>query len=158
MICNQGQKQGGTLKLYRGFSAKLKGGVHANPFVSSPRLPVDTPPGIHEYADDWFEAKFGVKARSTTIICSTDLAQARQYGVSGTIGEIVPIGSFSVIFSTDLRDFLNSVFELADITERSVSDWLESKRYQCIESLDGIPQWFRGEVMLSCDSYKLVVR
>ena len=144
-----------VLKLYRGFDRRIPSGEYENPFVDTPRIPKDTPLAIHEYADDWFHEQFGIRARSTTIICSTDLVQAQQYGDSGTVAEITPLQEFSLIYSTQVRDFLDVMVELSNISASSVATWLESKAYRCVNSCSMLPQGFRGEVLVSCSRYKL---
>lgn len=143
------------MKLYRGFGRKVPSGEYENPFIDTPRNPRDTPLNVHEYADNWFDEKFGIRARSTTIICSTDLAQAQQYGVSGTVAEIIPLGDFFLIYSAEVRDFLDVMVDLTDVSANAVSTWLESKAYRCVNSCNSLSQGFRGEVLVSCSHYKL---
>lgn len=140
-------------KIYRGFSRPMPPGEHINPFLTSPRNPTHTPKPIHEFADLWFKQKFGVSARSTTVICTTDLTQAKIYSNNGSILEINPIGAHSIIYSPYVRDFLDIYTEINEISFESVSSCLETKNYQFVNSKDQIDKSFLGEILVSCERY-----
>lgn len=136
--------------LYRGFNQSLTSVVQVNIFHKSPRTPTHTSFEIHEYADEWFFHKFGIKARSTTIICSTDFSQARSFGVSYRITATEP---FAIIYSPLVRDFLEHETELSSASQGDVWAWLEKKQYKMIMATEHIESNFLGEVMLCCESY-----
>jgi len=142
------------MKLYRGFRSTMPEGVYENDFRNSPRYPVDTPYAIHLLSDDWFFEKFGIRARSSTLICTTNISQAALYGKHGTIAEIIPIKPFNLIYSASVLDFLTIVTEIGDINKKEVSSVLDGKCY-CIENELELVQDCLTEVMIDCSSYNI---
>ncbi|NIF82263.1 hypothetical protein F3J24_01890 [Comamonas sp. Tr-654] len=140
-------------KIYRGFSRKKEPGEYLNQFLLSPRQPTETPKLIHDFSDHWFYEKFGIKCRSTAVICTTEINQAMLYGSSGSILEIRPSGIYSIVYSPYVKDFLDIVTEIDEISFNAVSSWLENKNYQCVRSISEIEKSFFGEVMVSCEKY-----
>lgn len=139
--------------LYRGFKQPLTSIVQVNIFRQCPRTPTHTNLEVHEYADEWFFHKFGIKARSTTIICSTDFSQARSYGATYRITADSP---FAIIYSPLVRDFLEHKAELNASSQEDVWDWLEEKKYTMVMGVDNIEPNFLGEVMLCCKSFSAI--
>lgn len=144
------------IKLYRGISGALKDGVYPNTYINNPRKPRDTPPNIHWEADKWFEAnpKIGVKARSQTIFCSTDIDQANYYADhGGSVLSIEPIGDYCLIYSLDVYDFDELRPDMRDA--KDVADCLGSKNYVSTTDINNLPCDFSGEVMMFCNEYKI---
>lgn len=141
--------------LYRGFKQPLTSAVQVNIFHQSPRTPTHTSLEVHEYADEWFFHKFGIKARSTTIICSTDFSQSRSYGASYRITADNP---FAIIYSPLVRDFLEHQAELSSPSpsQEEVWAWLEEKKYTMVMAAENIESDFLGEVMLCCKSFSVI--
>lgn len=144
-----------NMKLYRGFKSVLTKDILENKFLLKPRKPVDSGIEFHHIADEWFLKKFNIKARSQTILCSTDIEQAREYAVSGGLAELAPIGNYQLIFSTDVNDFIQHDIDCYNPDE--IVDWLENKNYQIVDSEDNIPESHLGEVMLYCASYQVKI-
>src|SRR5574343_219856 len=74
--------------LYRGMKNKPKlfiGNVRPD------RRPSDTPLPIHEFMDNWFYKKFGVKFRSNAMFASKNSLSTLTYGTSYIV---FPIGEF----------------------------------------------------------------
>lgn len=141
---------------YRGFSEYFSNGTQKNVFRNTPRCPTNTNKFVHEVADDWFNKNFGVFARSKTVLCSSDFAQAAKYkSENGSIATINPKGDFRIIYSESVVDFLNYVFDIEKITATNIENWLQQSDYKCIKNLMEMPPCFKGEVMIDCDSYEL---
>lgn len=144
------------VRLYRGFGEVILPGIVENIFIQAPRKPKDTHIDMHQISDEWFKMKFGINARSTTIICSTDIEQAFQYASGGMLAEIKPIEPYSVIYSENVVDFLEHCIEMkSPFCRENIEDWLDQKEYICTNSVSNIPEYFRGEVMLYCERYML---
>ncbi|MEZ8276335.1 hypothetical protein AB4291_11510 [Vibrio cyclitrophicus] len=144
------------IKLYRGISGSLKDGVYPNPYLDTPRKPKDTPEDIHLEADKWFEAnpKIGVKARSQTIFCSTDIDQANYYADhGGSLLLIEPIGDYCLIYSSDVHDFDELRPDMRN--SKDVAACLDSKHYVSTTDVNDLPSNFSGEVMMFCKEYKV---
>lgn len=139
--------------LYRGFDKKLESTVHVNIFHRSPRTPRQTDMQVHEYSDEWFSQKFGIKARSFAVICSTDIAQARSYGATYRIIANEP---FAIIYSPLVRDFLEHEIELASESKEDVWAWLEKQQYEIVTEVEKIKPKFLGEVMLCCGTFSTI--
>jgi len=73
--------------------------------VRMDRRPIDTPMDIHNWLDNWFHKKFGIKARSQTLFCTSDISFAGSYGSS--IYYIFPISNFEIIWSNIVKDIYN---------------------------------------------------
>lgn len=145
-----------NIVLYRGFDTLLPEGEIHNPYLIAPRKPKDSNVDIHEFADQWFQQRFGVAARSSTIICSTDLFQAADFAESnGCLAIISPIGHSRFIYSPYVRDFLQYATEGVTATQQSVWNWLDMQDYECAESLSDVNPIHKGEVMVSCEVFHL---
>jgi hypothetical protein len=146
-------------KLYRGFGQEMTEGETPNLFLERPRNPIETKLEFHNHADYWFEQRFGIRARSTTVICSTDYNQSKKFAENGngTLAEISPISPFSLIYSRSIKDFIQLTQELEhmSITYSDVKNWLDYQNYQCVQSCSEIDPKFSGEVMVACDRYYL---
>lgn len=146
-----------TIEIYRGFDAYFPSGVYKNIFRECPRNPIDTNINMHNIADGWFKEKFNVFARSQTLICSTDFNQAIRYkGESGVLAKIAPIGNYKIIYSEYIKDFLDYAFEIHDLSSAMANEWLLSKNYHCVEDINCIPRYFKGEIMIDCEKFELV--
>ena len=157
-MCARNKSGGGlVVALYRGFDFPIEEGVHQNFFIDQPRKPKDVDSGVHEYADKWFFEKINVYARSSTIICSTDMGQALEYtGYSGILTRIIPLGEAVFIYSKMVRDFVDVNYDLDCFCPQSVSDWLESKSYCAVHDVSLIDSDFQGEVMVFCREFSVV--
>lgn len=126
-----------------------------NIFRNNPRAPIHTNESLHNAADEWFFEKFGVRARSSTLMCSTDLSQARGYGATYSIA---PIGHYKAIYSKEIKDFHEITAHFPEGAEFSASDirtWLESNNYIMTDDLSKIEDGFLGEVMLDCERFTI---
>jgi len=138
----------------------MPNGIHPNPFLDSARDPKSTPQALHKAADEWFLKRFGVLARSQSIICSTDLKQAREYATGGITAAIEPIGDYLAIYSPKVRDFLDvfveySAYQSDSFDLENFNSILEAKVYVHTDDLARIDSRFKGEVLLHCTSFHL---
>lgn len=108
---------------------------------------------VHEYSDEWFFQRFGIKTRSAAIICSTDITQARSYGATYRIIANEP---FAIIYSPLVRDFLEHEIELASTSKEDVWAWLEKQQYEIVTEVKKIKPKFLGEVMLYCRTFSTI--
>lgn len=141
--------------LYRGFSTRLTAPEQVNIFYHKSRVPKDTSIEMHEAADRWFFEKFGIYARSSSLICTTDFSQANSYGITY---QIMPEPSSPMIYSASLKDFLEHESDLDVLTEESMRAWLESKCFNLVYEASEIPKDFWGEVMVFCKNYRAISR
>lgn len=143
------------MKIYRGFNEPQNCSELENIFRNKPRTPINTSDLLHETADEWFFEKFGVPARSTTIICSTDISQARSYGATY---RITPIGPHKIIYSKEIRDFHEIAARFPEgenFHAPEIREWLERNSYISVDDYSKIENGFLGEVMLDCDRFKI---
>jgi hypothetical protein len=141
--------------LYRGFSKTLITTEQVNKFYHASRVPINTSIEIHEAADRWFFEKFGIYARSSSLICTTDFSQANSYGIAYRISPEPPS---PMIYSHSVKDFLEHESDLDVLTEESIRAWLESQRFNLVYSTSEIDPGFFGEVMVFCKSYRAILR
>lgn len=69
------------------------------------RRPRDTSKHLHDLWDDWFEKKFGFRARSQSIFISGNKVEAHEYG---EVYLVFPIGkNYNYLASRGIRDLTN---------------------------------------------------
>ena len=73
--------------------------------VRSDRRPMSTPLPIHEFMDNWFYKKFGVKFRSNAMFV-TKSQSARLYG---DVYIVFPIGEFKYCYSSTIDDLYATI-------------------------------------------------
>ena len=74
--------------------------------VRQDRYPKDTPLELHNFIDNWFYKKFGIKARSNAIFCSFDINSTKSYGNPYII---FPIGEYTTIASPIIKDLYDEI-------------------------------------------------
>lgn len=90
----------------------------AKKYVRQDRQPLDTPLEIHKVVDDWFQRKFGVRARSQSIFCTFNPNLATNFG---KLMLVFPIGEYKVISSNQVEDLMLLFTESGRIINRSKS-------------------------------------
>lgn len=141
------------------------------------RTPVNTKKVIHELVDDWFNDKFGIRARSQAFFCTSDTYQAQEYGFPFLV---FPEGKFQIIHSDKVKDLfiqltpgkLYHVYEKMNNIQKDVEyndavslinnlsqDELRPVVYKAMESFNYRMNDFEGalmsknEIMVYCDYY-----
>ena len=71
--------------------------------------------------------------------------------------QIVPLDPYHIIYSAKVRDFLDIVVELDQMSEEAVCAWLDEKDYTRISDLQLIDNSFLGEVMVLCEQYEAIL-
>jgi hypothetical protein len=143
------------MQLYRGFTEGVSNNLIENEYLETPRLPKNLHVHIHEVADNWFQKKFGIRARSQTIFCTPDKDQAEEYGKAYKV--TVPQSlDYKLIFSIDVRDLIAIEGDICDVyCDEEIIDWLEDKSYEVVTNFLDLPIGFCGEVMLYCKQYEV---
>lgn len=60
---------------------------------------------VHQILKEWFEDRFGVDYRGSSLLCTGDAAIAAGYKTqSSTLISIEPIGNYAVCYSTECKD------------------------------------------------------
>ncbi len=140
------------MKLFRGKKEDFPIGRFANPFLTHPRRPTHTFIETHRIADDWFLRKFGVAARSRTLMCTTNPNQAYTYGTNVRV--IKPNPPYKLISSCAVDDFLDIRFTVKHRDDKdAIERWLESKDYYCVDDLAHLRDDALVEVMVFCETY-----
>src|SRR6056297_324818 len=120
--------------------------------VRQNRKPKDTPEEINQWVDKWFYKKFGIKARSQTLFCTSDKSSARNYG---KIYYIFPIGNFEVIWSKKYTDLYNRAHMDTGL-DRYKEFFLDyiADTYIKGKSIDALKSG--NEIMLYCKEYYML--
>ena len=127
--------------------------------VRQDRKPKDLTAGLHLKIDQWFNEKFGFKARSQTVFCVGERGNVAEYG---DLYYIFPMGEFQYVWSPNVRDLFNAKSrEMVEYPE-DVTD-VEKEKYTPLEFfMEGLDYTnedldkavvARHEVMLKCDKY-----
>jgi hypothetical protein len=74
--------------------------------VRPDRRPSDTPLPIHEFMDNWFYKKFGVKFRSNAMFATKSQGSAQTYG---DVYIVFPIGEFKYCYSSTIDDLYSTI-------------------------------------------------
>lgn len=143
------------MRLYKGFRDPLSCGLYKNLFRTSSRNPRDLDLAIHIIADLWFFREFGIRARSSCLICSTDIEQARKYaGTTGSVMLIDPVSPFKIIYAEKVRDMHSITYACPNPLDAGpINDWLAAMGYECVDSPCLINSKHFGEVMIDCESF-----
>ena len=72
--------------------------------VPNTRSPIDMPPDVHKALNDFFESKFGWRARDNGLFVTGSDSDAKQYG---TIYAAFPIGKFKTLWTSDTSDLFS---------------------------------------------------
>ena len=141
-------------KIYRGFRDPLSSTKQKSPFLEIGRKPKNLPEFVHTAADQWFQHRFQLSARSRSLMCSTDITQARSF--SKYVYQVIPIEPFVAIYSKHVRDFIEILVGGPPIlTQTTIWDYLASQEYTQISSIHEISDDFFGEVMLICEEFTI---
>ena len=93
------QSTGKRVAFYRGSPDKV---MEGDIKTFQPRTKsMNTLQPIHEISNEWFEYKFGIKARTDTLFVTSNKVQAKEYGF---IHYIFPVGGFTTIHSDTYDD------------------------------------------------------
>ncbi|WP_407305210.1 hypothetical protein [Acinetobacter sp.] len=138
------QANGGLL--YRGMRSAVgeKAVVFSKKTPRTDRKPRNTDIRLHKIMDDWFNEKFGVKARSEAVFCTGDFIDALSYGAAYAI---FPIGDFKFIWS----EYINDLFIAARRNPSTLLDTLKDANYKTTNLPEAIES--DHEIMISCKEY-----
>lgn len=120
--------------------------------VRQDRKPLDTGKGDHKILDDSFYEKFGIRARSKTLFCTSNWSNAINYG---ELYYIFPIGKYEIIWSKTIFDLYRySKFKEIQGDESKikniVNDYKQGDLGGALKS--------GNEIMLHCKEYLAVRR
>jgi hypothetical protein len=143
------------MQIYKGFSTPIATGLHTNQFRTLERKPRDLDSIIHTIADQWFLARFGIRARSSCLICTTDIEQARTYARgSDSLKLIIPVDPCRIIYSEQVFDMHSITDACPDpFNSGAINDWLAGMCYKCVDDPGQISDGHRGELMVDCGSF-----
>jgi hypothetical protein len=120
--------------------------------IRTDRKPKDTPIEIHEWIDDWFYKKFGIKARSSTLFCTSDKSFAISYG---KIYYIFPIGDFEFIWNTKKQDLYNRAYMDRGI-DKYIDYFMTDYAPYYVKGHKKEALKLRNEIMLYCKEYYIL--
>jgi len=118
------------------------------------RKPKDTFVEQSEYADDWFQAKFGWRARSGNVVFAwIKRHDSDEPWTYPTRRAIYPIGKVKYVWSPNITDMTlrgDRVFRQARATKEDVWNWLDKQSYT-----DKAPTSAAAgvEIMIQCKEY-----
>ena len=141
--------------------------------VRKDRAPKSTPPDVQVVLDEWFEAKFGWKARAEGMFCVGYPGQntAQQYGDSLCL--VFPMNEFKYVWSEETEDLWDNILDVAMDTpggfyemENNIVIKKDGKRivkrdllHKYLDKLDyrndGLDEAVESnkEIMVGCDYY-----
>lgn len=148
-------------KFYRAFGNPISNGLHKNIYREGTRRPTNMPFREHIIIDDWFEHKFGIKARSSTIFIGVTRESVNKYAqYSSCIVKRISFPNDSqFIYSLKIEDLFVDVEDLqhttGELTKEDIYQFLENAEYQLTNNPESIRVSFSGEVMAYCHSFLL---
>lgn len=120
--------------------------------VRKDRRPKDTPEEIHNAIDEWFENKFGFKARSQTMFVFGQNIKRHTLSQYGKGCIVFPIGPIKYAWSNRIYDLyakFNGAEEMEDI--RTMIDALERAAYTDDQLSAAVK--LDKEIMMECSGY-----
>lgn len=136
--------------------------------VRRDRKPLSTHIDIHREIDNWFDDKFDIKARSSTLFC----VGAKGWSSTSKYGEryiIIPIDEFRYVWSWDIEDLFDDVITpklsaheagpfkdkfndaFGDFDRDKFTAEMNKLHYQTDGLEDAVRQG--NEIMIACDEY-----
>jgi len=150
-----------SVGFYRAFGANISNGIHQNRYINGTRKPTHMPLEAHHIIDDWFEHKFGIKARSSTIFIGITRESVNKYAQynSCIVKRISFPNDSQFIYSLKIEDLFVDIEDLqhtkGELTKEDIYQLLENAEYQLTNNPESIPVRFSGEVMAYCHSFLL---
>lgn len=139
-----------TLPFYRGVSNDLSLDHPSFFRTRKDRKPRDTPNHLHEAANSWFKASFGIAYRSEAVFLTPNRLTAQLYGKSPDhCVRIVPLGDYSYCWSRNCSDFLHLVKDKPTIEQLTTR--LQDAHYETNNL--ALAQQSGNELMLFCEAY-----
>lgn len=114
--------------------------------VRQDRRAMDTFDDLHIDLDNWFNKKFGIKARTQSIFCFADPKDTENYGVPCIV---FPIGPIKYVWSPNVPDLFYKIPR--NISAKEVPSTMSALKYTDKRLSDMVTT--RSEVMIQCDSY-----
>jgi len=122
------------------------------------RKPKDSTLALHGFMNNYFKKQFGAPFRNSLFV-SSEIDQASEYAVDGSVYIVIPQGNFKYIWSPEYADLLDGIheFHLADVTELSNASNLEEFEdnvlgtYKNTDLIGAIQA--EHEIMVRCQSY-----
>ena len=139
--------------------------------VRQDRTPLDTPLELHNFIDNWFYKKFGIKARSNAVFCK--LGKSPYYGRPYII---IPVGDYTTISSDKVPDVFTNVIVSILIKEHGLEtsdefdDLNDSEKKLILKKIEQLLEkanytknkWGNAkeeiEIMLHCKEYYMINR
>jgi len=123
------------------------------------RKPKDTSPEVHDAINQYFTKKFGAPFRNA-IFATSDVDQAGEYAFggyrTGEIYTIFPVGKFKYIWSPQIPDLLDSIYEYDLPGTTAGGEWkrFADERLSTYQSTD-LKSAINSshEVMIRCEEY-----
>jgi len=156
------------LPLYRGIlGLNFDPGTYSKVItVNQNREPTDTPAEMQVLIDDWFQRRFGIRFRQTSLHTTGNLMTATQYTsvVSGPL-VVIPMGNFHYAYSEVYKDLYQalqrfntkppengkgmSYTELEQFYKDRITEFMETGDYRFDKDLSRAIQ-NGNEIMISC--------
>lgn len=114
--------------------------------IRQTRNPLDTNKDIHKIIDDSFYEKFGIRARSNTLFCTSSSWIAKNYGVPYFI---FPMGKYEVIWSKTIFDLYSKTRTIDPDNELKIKNIVSNYKQG---DLGGALK-SGNEIMLHCKEY-----
>ena len=139
--------------LYRGYKNKIKSIKKV--ITRTDRKPLGSSEEDHANFNKLFKKKFGWKARSEGVFCSSNTNDVRQYG---NVNLVFPIGKYQYVWSPKVTDLTLYIEDYYDYEEDFGSwedflQWIVStyKDKDLIKAIE-----YKSEISIKCKEYYLV--
>lgn len=120
--------------------------------VRQDRKPLSTSRHLSDIIDNWFNKKFGFRARSNAMFCKGErfnLGDISSYGESCIV---FPIGPIQYVWAENIDDLYVLLLRFGDtVAEETVHKWLDGKDYKTTDLEVAVKSDI--EVMVKCNKY-----
>ena len=141
-----------TLSFFRGVSTRYSAQHPTVHNTRRDRKPKDSPIEFHEFADEWFCSRFGVRYRSQAVFLTSMKRRAVAFAATPAhVMRIIPLSVYRYCWSPHAVDLLFAARRLRGSGRAAIEGHLESLQYR--EDSLSEAHAAGNEVMLFCESY-----
>lgn len=128
--------------------------------VRKNRTPRDTPLELHEFVDNWFKYEFGIRFRSNSVFCTSNMGEAEDYG---HLYAIFPIGKYTTLSSGKIGDLWKDLLDEINnnswnfFTEKEQDEFLEDLEIKLSKAKYQLNKYHHNsEIMINCKEYYIL--
>lgn len=130
--------------------------VYYEKAVRTDRRPLSTEPRLSNLVDDWFEERFGFRARQETMFARGEDMRISSIQGYGTPCVVFPIGPIKYVWSKNVFDLYTGLYIPdsmggAEVIKGRVYEYLDDAKFKSTDMDEAVQD--KAEVLVKCSSY-----